>query len=92
MISSKEIWAPVLEKEIASALQRVIQSPEYSQRFVVDGLDALPKPAYLEHFLSQCMKQKNVLVEIKKNTFTNPIAVESALNDILLIPICSEGH
>jgi hydrocephalus-inducing protein len=75
IVSLKEVWKDLLNKadvtqaDFVSALQLLITTNEYSQGFVIDGLDVLNEPNESDQFLSHAIRQKNSENELQKNPF-----------------------
>ena len=74
ILNLKEIWKNIVanpeatQADYVEAFQNIISEPEYSNGFVIDGLDGgLPESPELDTFLSHCLKTRNVESELQKN-------------------------
>lgn len=94
IIELKDVWKDSLENpdavqdDFVSAFNEYISQPQYSEGFIIDGLDCLPEPSETEQFIQHCLKQKNIEAELAKEPFTvlqhqHLTAAELALSYIL---------
>ena len=59
------------QADYVSTFSEVISSPQCSDGFVIDGLDALSEHVESDQFYLHCMKTKGIWDEVAKNPFTN---------------------
>ena len=76
IVSLSDVWKDLLASEeppqaddYVKALQEWINTGEYSEGFVIDGLDVLPDTPETTPFITRCSKQKRVDRELEENPF-----------------------